>query len=226
MSLNVSCYMCNSEAVTMEHVPPKCFFPKNDNTCDGDYRRRLITVPSCHEHNTGKSNDDQYLLYVLAGSVTSNDLGLTQFCTKVKRSAERKPKLMISMGSNAKPAQIFHSTGNFWEEGLGIAVDGNRIDLVLAMYAQAIYFHEQGGKFAGRVNVLTPFTLYLDSRRNASVSTALDAAENFFSDYQVKGENPEVFCYKFAENEVAAIILFYFYRGTKILVHLAKQRND
>ena len=60
------CYMCSAESVTTEHIPPKCIFPEKKDLADGrDYRRNLITVPSCADHNLHKSGDDEYLLYVL-----------------------------------------------------------------------------------------------------------------------------------------------------------------
>jgi hypothetical protein len=56
------CYYCNEIATTKEHTPPKCFFPKKKDLPSGspDYRKNLITVPSCEKHNTGRSKDDEY----------------------------------------------------------------------------------------------------------------------------------------------------------------------
>ena len=47
--------MCGKPASSMEHVPPKSFFPRGTGL-------QLKTVPSCSDHNNAKSNDDQYLL--------------------------------------------------------------------------------------------------------------------------------------------------------------------
>lgn len=51
------CYFrgCTAAAKTVEHVPPKSFFPVNQ-------RRNLLTVPSCVTHNNFKSQDDTYVL--------------------------------------------------------------------------------------------------------------------------------------------------------------------
>lgn len=216
--------MCDREATTVEHAPPKCIFPeKKDLPHNVDYRQELITVPSCEEHNTSKSKDDQYLLYLLAASVTSNAVGLNQFMTKVKRSAERKPWLAATMALKAKPARIFHPDENLWEEGLGIYVDAPRIDATLSKCACALYFHETHKKFGGSVKVITPFTLYLDSPLNAAVSSALAVAEDFFATHPSYGNNPDVFCYKFAEGENTATMLLCFYGRTKILVQLDKR---
>jgi hypothetical protein len=51
------CYFqgCAHAGATMEHIPPKAFFPK-------DQRDQLLTVPSCKAHNNDKSPDDLYVL--------------------------------------------------------------------------------------------------------------------------------------------------------------------
>jgi hypothetical protein len=51
------CYYqgCSLAETTMEHIPPKSFFPK-------DQRNQLLTVPSCRLHNNDKSSDDVYVL--------------------------------------------------------------------------------------------------------------------------------------------------------------------
>ena len=45
-----TCYMCEKESTSSEHVPPKCLFPEKKDLPDGvDLRKSLITVPSCDE---------------------------------------------------------------------------------------------------------------------------------------------------------------------------------
>jgi hypothetical protein len=53
----MSCYYqgCSEPPATMEHIPPKSFFPK-------DQRNQLLKVPSCKLHNNAKSYDDVYVL--------------------------------------------------------------------------------------------------------------------------------------------------------------------
>ena len=54
------CYVCGREATSREHVPPRCFFPD-----DNRYRKQLITVRSCTEHNEDTSLDDEYVRNVI-----------------------------------------------------------------------------------------------------------------------------------------------------------------
>ena len=58
-----NCYMCDSYAVTVEHVPPACLFPEKKDSKDIDFRKNLITVPSCEIHNSKKSDDDEFLMF-------------------------------------------------------------------------------------------------------------------------------------------------------------------
>jgi len=53
----MACYYpgCKNQSKTDEHIPPKAFFPR-------DQRNQLITVRACEYHNTGKSQDDIYVL--------------------------------------------------------------------------------------------------------------------------------------------------------------------
>lgn len=74
--LTNTCYMCDAEATTVEHVPPKCIFPESKDLSSTDklldFRKQLITVPSCDDHN-GKNQKMmniyfacwQYLYYLV-----------------------------------------------------------------------------------------------------------------------------------------------------------------
>ncbi|HUV74437.1 MAG TPA: hypothetical protein VMW79_09020 [Anaerolineae bacterium] len=55
------CYYCGQAAPGQEHVPPQQMFKAFD--CDS------ITVPSCEDHNTSKSFDDQTIIDLLMHGV-------------------------------------------------------------------------------------------------------------------------------------------------------------
>lgn len=219
-----TCYMCDRDATTVEHAPPKCLFPeKKDVSSQKDYRKNLITVPSCVVHNTATSREDEYLLYMLSASITSSDVGLNQFLTKVKRAAERSPSLANSMLVSTDPMKIFHEDTQEWNDAYGIQIQGKRLDLVFIKNAYALYFHEKRKKFDGRVQVVTGFTLYNELSVNSAIASAVTAAEDYFSQHEAKGDNPEIFFYKFEEGSNSAILLMNFYGTSKVLVHLDKR---
>ena len=83
------CYFCGEPATSKEHVPPKCIFPEKKDSLGYDFRRELITVPSCDEHNTVKADDDEFLFLCLAGNVSANVVGQLQRWKKIERAREK-----------------------------------------------------------------------------------------------------------------------------------------
>jgi len=59
--------MCDLPGTTDEHIPPRAIFPEAKDAEGRNYRIDLITVPSCPDHNTAKSDDDEFLMVSLAG---------------------------------------------------------------------------------------------------------------------------------------------------------------
>lgn len=218
-NIMTTCYMCNQQATTLEHAPPKCIFPEKKDVPSGkDYRKDLITVSSCELHNTATSRDDEYLLYMLSASITSSDVGLNQFLTKVRRAAGRSPALASSMVVSSEPVKIFHEDTQEWKDAYGIQVQGHRLDLVFKKIAYALYFHEKQAQFDGEIKVVTGFTLYSEPSVNSAIASAVPAAEEYFSAHECKGSNPEVFFYRFEEGLNSAIMLMNFYGTSKVLI--------
>ncbi len=217
--------MCESEATSDEHVPPKCLFPERKDVPDGvNYRINLITVPSCVKHNSAKSHDDEYLLQTLAGSYTSSQVGLTQFITKVRRAFERTPTKASSFIQRSEPVLLKRSNNDEWEQGAQVIVEAERLDLVLGNCARALYFHETARLFVGNVHVITAFTMYLHPDVQANISSSVDYTKAYFASHPIKGENPAVFWYKFEEGENTATFFMCFYSSSEVLVRLDKRK--
>ncbi len=218
-----SCYMCAGEATSREHAPPRCLFPETKDTPDrSDYRKNLVTVPSCELHNSEKSHDDEYLLFALAGSYTSSSIGLTQFLTKVHRAFERRPSKAANFVRRSSPVQLKRPDQADWEQGVQVLIDGARIDGVLSNCARALYHHHTRSKFQGPVEVLTNFTMYLDEKTQTSVSAAFDTTTRMMAAEPLLGENPAVFSYKFKETRSMAIFYFCFYESSTAIVRFKK----
>ena len=107
------CYFCGAFATTREHVPPRNLFPEAKDVEGQDFRKNLITVHSCDEHNSEKSHDDQFLMVSLAGIVGNNSIGYLHGMTKVSRAMrftagrlldqvllKRQEVLKIDLGNN------------------------------------------------------------------------------------------------------------------------------
>jgi hypothetical protein len=218
-----SCYMCEAAATSVEHTPPKCLFPSQKDAGGVNYRVNLITVPSCVVHNSAKSRDDEYLFHALAGSYTSSQLGLDQFLTKVKRAFERAPSKASSFVQRSEPVMLKRNHDDEWEHGAKIIVEADRLDRVLENCARALYFHEKAKKFNGVAKVITAFTMYLHPEVHARVTTCVDAAKACFSEQLPKGENSDIFWYKFSETESTILFLLCFYSTSDVLVSFEKQ---
>ena len=91
LEMSDSCYICSAEATSREHVPPKCLFPEYKDVPDRDFRRNLISVPSCDTHNSSKSQDDEYLLFILISHYENNAVAKEQFSTKIVRALKERP---------------------------------------------------------------------------------------------------------------------------------------
>ena len=120
-----TCYMCNKPASSREHIPPKCLFTKKKDLPKGrDYRKNLISVPSCDEHNSRKSKDDEYLLLVLGMHYENNLDAQRHFARSIKRALRRNPRL-FGIYKNLRPTNPGQNIGATFE------VDKLRLETVI-----------------------------------------------------------------------------------------------
>jgi len=83
--------MCENEATTEEHIPPKCFFPEEERKKNSNF----IIVPSCKEHNNNNSKDVEYvrnIICMIKDSITPYEIR-----EKTKRSLRRGPGLLTTI---------------------------------------------------------------------------------------------------------------------------------
>ena len=216
------CYMCDSVATSEEHAPPKCLFPVSKDSLNGiDLRVNLIKVPSCEQHNTTRSKDDEYLMYVLPQSLGSNDEGKALHRTKVTRAIARRPKLANSMSTGAKEVIIHDTENNQWFKTYAIPIDVRRINSVLEMNARAIYYHHYGKKFDGKVSVFRNFLVSLeDPGLNALSEHLFNIAKALFLSEPLIGSNPDIFTFRFARHLTTELLELNFFSKNKVLVQM------
>lgn len=219
----LTCYMCDQPATSDEHAPPKCLFPEQKDLPQGtDYRKNLIKVPSCDVHNTAKSKDDEYLLYILPASVGSNNVGLNQFLSKVQRAITRNSNLAKKLTEIHVPVSIQNTTTNNWSNSVALKIDISRIQDSLEKTARAIYFYHTNKKHFGKVSVVGNFTLDLDDiSLNTQAQELLAMAEPILCNQTIHGENPEVFTFKIVSIENVTLIELTFYGSNKALAVLS-----
>jgi hypothetical protein len=224
--------MCEMPATTREHVPPKCLFPKESELMElaltgVDFRRNLITVPSCEFHNLGKSGDDEYLWYLLGASPVSNSLGRDLFLLRGKRAWNRRPGLLKSMLSTAIPTIAKDELGEY-ETGK-ILLDKERFALMMEKIGKAMYFKHFGKKYYGPVVAHEEYT-------GVGVSSGGRGGPQFgreflrtILEYRLKikeefkneaeyGDNKEIFFYSIKVIDEVVKMRLAFYGGTKIIL--------
>lgn len=212
-----TCYMCCEPATSKEHVPPKCLFPESKDLEPGvDLRKRLITVPSCDLHNSGKSKDDEYLLLGLTMNILNNGVALSHFQTKILRAITRSPSLVAGFAKTQQPVIAVKQDGTAIRT-LMVSVDNQRFLGSLDHIAKGLYFHKFGHRHLGRCSILPDFMLFgdglkgvtLNDRNNQVVSLVRPA----FDSLSEEGENPEIFRYAFmlpdTQGRVAARMKFF-----------------
>lgn len=84
------CYFCGKNSTSVEHIPPKSFFPKEN-------RIELITVPSCEEHNQKKSTDDEYIRMIFLHDIRTDDNQKLEILKDInQRGLERSAKRVLN----------------------------------------------------------------------------------------------------------------------------------
>jgi hypothetical protein len=220
---STACYMCNAPATSVEHVPPRCFFPEQKDLPPGaNLRRQLITVPSCDIHNTAKSKDDEYLLYALSMNIPNNQTATDHFSTKILRAIQRRPAVIAMFAKNQLPVRVEDTTTGEVHETLALQVDHQRIGNALEMIGCALYFHHFGTAWNGGVSAYPNFLLALTEPNarelNEPVEQMAAAADELVVNEPRHGENQDVFCYQVAAGQppVETIMLLRFYEGSRV----------
>lgn len=217
-----TCYLCDEIATSVEHVPPRCLFPEQKDLPEGvNLRKQLFTVPSCDTHNSKKSHDDEYLLYVLSGCNQINKIGRNHYTSKIRRSIKRNPNLLKRLSKTAVPVNIVDPHTMTQEESLAFTLEPARFDNIIAQLSRAIYFHHYKEKWIGNVKYQAEFmatsTNPLDES-NIRIKEMSAEADILFKDEPYCGDNPEVFKYQVIENEALKTLRLDFYEGCRLLL--------
>lgn len=214
------CYYCGKAATSDEHVPPKTIFPKPKDSPDGrDYRKNLITVRSCDEHNSAKSKDDDYLLYVLAMCLPSNEIAKHQFLTKVRRAISRKPALLQTLLIKFQEVTLHDVENDKWFKSIALQPNYSRLTSIFTHIAKAIYFLETASVWQGNVTMIIEFLISLENvAQNERQAEVERTANEFFAAIPHKGENQNIFTYQFVVLEGCAMLRLNFFGNSKVSV--------
>ena len=218
-----TCYACDAAKSSREHAPPKCLFPEESDLPAGiDLRRNLICVPSCDEHNSEKSTDDEFLLWVFSVQSLGNQYRGLSFHTKAIRAFRRRPNSLLALLENPTSINLLATDGRLLPSA-SVEVDFSRFERCMIHIARALYFEETKTKWRSSCRVFTNVfqgmrgtgSDGLNDRHHKAVSAAQGATAHLPS----KGQNPAIFSYKFAElRSDMRLLLMTYYGQTHVLV--------
>ncbi len=210
------CYRCDAKATSVEHVPPRCLFPEKKDVPKIDYRKNLITVPSCIAHNSARSHDDEYLLCVLVTSYENNPVARQHFETKIIRLLRKKPWFQTTLLKFLTPVLL---NG---EETAAFKVDMTRLRTVLESIAYGLHFHAYKERWIDKIKVI-PLGMFKEEGaifiRHPLEEAMLEGSKVFFADKEPLGENPDIFLYQIHRDleKGVLVIKMVFYGGFEVI---------
>lgn len=206
-----SCYLCGEEKCSVEHVPAKCFFPK-----ESEYRQNLITVPSCKMHNEDTSKDDEYVRNIICLSIGNNAIAYKQFIEKVLKSFQKSSRLMSQTFQNTQ--HLFVKEEQRIKSTLAFQIDRERFDKVMKKIGYALYYHKYGKVWQRGLIVATEFLLD-ENMQQDELGEMIKEFKPLLNTPMFDGNNPKVFQYTFGETDNEDVILWMrFYEGFEVFV--------
>lgn len=199
-----SCYACDAAKTSMEHAPPKCFFPEEtDEKGIQPFRRDLIKVPSCDRHNTEKSGDDVYALWHLAALDGVNDCGHMVRENLLRRIAardwkERGGALMRRIANEIQEIDQGRPVGR---------TDSQRMIRFIRECAQAVYFFHTFKKLTLPLRVTNLSNDFRDVAKTEILQQRERSFDSEMGASEIHGANPDVFNYSISEKTEQGIIL-------------------
>lgn len=212
------CYMCDKEATSVEHVPPKCLFPEFKDS-GSNHRINLITVPSCDLHNGKKSRDDEFLMVSIAGILGNNSIGYEHYCGKIQRSLRRTSyKLLKQVFLKGEILRL--NNKNKFMDILWGTPDHSRLMECFHHIAYGIHRHHFGINFEGKVKPYLGF-IHPAQKNPIEFKKFIEHRASIDLEGRVKhGENQGVFYYQFTDPDRFGLYLgrLCFYQNVNVYV--------
>ena len=183
---------------------------KNSFLSGKDFRKNLITVPSCKLHNSEKSGDDLYLLHLITVAYQNNPEGLHRFIERIRETAETRPYLLKTFFGQSEKAFVNGLPT------LSIELDMKRFESRMTCMANAIYFFHFKVKWNEALEILAPSARYSPDLPNSNEGNVHLAQGEILDDGSQKfGENQDIFFFQFIESVIPVhrLLRMVFYQG-------------
>jgi hypothetical protein len=189
--MSSNCYYCGEPATSTEHVPPAYLFPEQKDLPAGvDYRNKLITVPSCDNHNSQKSKDDEYLVLVLVHGYLTNQAARDHFDKKVVRALIRRPARLHALYADQTPVTVDGKPTK------AVTIDRDRFDKSIEHVCQGLHFHHFGKRWTSTIEIYSQMFLSEADWANKQIVDLCKQVAFTLSHCTKHGENPDIFWYQ------------------------------
>lgn len=205
-------------ATSREHVPPKCFFPEQKDVGHNKYRQDLFSVPSCDQHNTSKSRDDEYLLFLIASHFDNNLVAQRHFSTKIIRAVKRNPSMYKYVEDNYPIILDGQSS-------IAYTVDWARFKKEIEHLTCALFYLNYRQRLDLPIRIHTPDLFAINRPDAQEINQHLQEIEALtFGALRTQtrqGKNPEVFYYQhFSMPEIPSFVFrMVFYDGFVVIAY-------
>ena len=208
--MSTECYMCENVAVSVEHIPAKCFFPANK-------RKNLLTVPSCKEHNEDTTLDDEYIRNIISMAKGNNQVAVDLFKDKGIRSLGKSPRLSKLIAKN--PGIMNWVKDDDRTKTMTYAIDRNRFDKTMRKIAYGLYFHTFKRRWNCFLQISTRHFVK-ENNEPDDISPILYGHVLLQETIKTYGNNPDVFQYGFLNFQKSdrQILLIKFYEFFEVWV--------
>ncbi|TWT77470.1 hypothetical protein Pla123a_21310 [Posidoniimonas polymericola] len=216
-----TCYMCDEPATSREHVPPKCLFPEVKDV-GADYRQNLLTVPSCDEHNSGKSSDDEFLMVSLAGIIGNNSIGYSHKFSKVNRAIHRSSFSLLDRAMKNQRWSVVEFGPNKFIDVVWGTPDYDRFLRCFDRIARGVHFAQFGRKFSGESRTILGYIPSCLPNPAEFQRLIRDKVAIELEGKPRVGGNPDVFNFRLTDPDPLGLYLAHlqFYGGLDVYVAL------
>lgn len=205
-TITTKCYFCNAPATSDEHIPPKCLFPEKKDLSDGlDYRKNLITVRSCDDHNSEKSKEDEYLRLILVHGYFNNKASQDHFNSKIVRAIIRRPAMYVTLNKTQIPVIV--------DNDLTVSFDIDRIrfENSLERIVQGLIVNKYGIGWTKPIEIHTPLLLATEQSEADKINFLITKLSRIVThrlkNIQKCGANPEIFWYQLLADKEKDLLL-------------------
>ncbi|MBI4549077.1 MAG: hypothetical protein HY707_13925 [Ignavibacteriae bacterium] len=131
------CYYCGAPAASQDHLPPSCIFPDPKPS-------NRISVPSCDQHNSAQSREDEYFRWFVATASGESPIAEALIKDKVVRQFQERPKLLRAILKHSGWIDVHTPSGIYVGKTPLFEYDRPRVQSVITRITKGFFYHFYG----------------------------------------------------------------------------------